>query len=79
MEEKINLTIEGKLENTPELYYNISGKSVCLFSIDGNLIRTHEQIADYCEKYLKKGSRVRIKGFVGSKLIEAENVDFITV
>lgn len=98
--------IEGRLTRDPELFYTKNGNSVCKFDIAVNSIfknkdknvnevsfitvNTWNKVADACAQYLKKGSKVRIKGSLkqdtwttkeGEKRkkihIEASSVDFL--
>lgn len=98
--------IEGRLTDEPELRYTKNGKSLCKFSLAVNSklkienesiehvsyfsVNSWNTLADVCARYLKKGSKVRVKGRLrqnrwisgdGSKrervYIEASGVDFL--
>lgn len=98
--------IEGRLTDEPELRYTKNGKSLCKFSLAVNSklkvdnesvdyvsffsVNSWNKLAEVCAKYLKKGSKIRVKGRLrqnrwisgdGSKrdkvYIEASGVDFI--
>lgn len=98
--------IEGRLTDEPELRYTKNGKSLCKFSLAVNsklkvndesvdyvsyfTVNSWNNLADVCAKYLKKGSKIRVKGRLrqnrwisgdGSKrekvYIEAAGVDFL--
>lgn len=98
--------VEGRLTRDPDLFYTKNGNGVCKFDIAVNsffkkgensinevsyiTVNTWNKIADACSQYLKKGSKVRIKGKLkqdswttkeGEKrkkiYIEASSVDFL--
>ena len=98
--------VEGRLTRDPDLFYTKNGNGVCKFDIAVNdnfkagekeinevsfiSVNTWNKIADACAQYLKKGSKVRIKGRLkqdswlskeGIKriktYIEAASVDFL--
>ncbi len=70
--------VEGNLTRDPELVYTKNGISVCKFDVAVNTnmkssgktisevsfisVTTWNKIADACGQYLKKGSKVRVKG-----------------
>lgn len=98
--------IEGRLTEEPELRYTKSGKSLCKLRVAVNSklkidneqvehvsyfsVNSWSKLAEVCAKYLKKGSKIRVKGRLrqnrwissdGSKrekvYIEASGVDFL--
>lgn len=98
--------VEGNLTRDPELFYTKNGVAVCKFSVAVNYnyksndreinevsfisVDAWNKVADVCVKYLKKGSKVRVKGRLKqdtwvsangdkkSKLfIKAASVDFL--
>lgn len=98
--------VEGRLTRDPDLLYTKNGAALCKFDIAVNFnfknegkilnevsfisVNTWNKIADACAQYLKKGSKVRIKGRLkqdnwinknGEKRtkihIEAAGVDFL--
>ncbi len=70
--------VEGRLTRDPSLFYTKNGTSICKFDIAVNYnfklkgekasevsfitINTWNKTADACAQYLKKGSKVRVKG-----------------
>ena len=70
--------IEGRLTRDPDLVYTKSGIAICKFDIAVNFnfknngettkeisfisVNTWNKTADACAQFLKKGSKVRIKG-----------------
>jgi single-stranded DNA-binding protein len=58
--------VEGRLTADPRIYYTKSGGEFCFFNIIVNKktikVNSSHQIADACAKYLKKGTKVRVKG-----------------
>ena len=98
--------VEGRLTRDPDLFYTKNGAGICKFDIAVNSffknkdkvvdevsfisVNTWNKVADACAQYLKKGSKVRIKGRLkqdswttkeGEKRkkihIEASSVDFL--
>jgi len=98
--------IEGRLTRDPELIFTKNGNQLCKFDIAVNFSRktddkvysevsfitvnTWKKIAEVCAQYLKKGSKVRVRGRIkqdswtdndGKKKnkihIEASGVDFL--
>jgi len=98
--------VEGRLTRDPDLFYTKNGNEVCKFDIAVNSnfkangknvdevsfisVNTWNKVADACAKYLKKGSKVRVKGRLkqnswtskdGAKknkiYVEASGVDFL--
>lgn len=98
--------LEGRLTEEPELRYTKTGKSLCKFRLAVNSkvkvdnetvdyvsyfsVNSWSKLAEVCAKYLKKGSKVRVKGRLrqnrwissdGSKrekvYLEASGVDFL--
>jgi single-strand DNA-binding protein len=98
--------IEGRLTRDPELFYTTSGHAICKFDVAVNFrmksgekdiedvsfisVTSWSKVAESCSSYLKKGSRVRVKGRLkqdswqakdGTKrnkvYIEAQTVEFL--
>ena len=98
--------VEGNLTHDPELVWTKNHKAVCKFDIAVNFnfktdekdfsdvsfitVNAWNKTAEVCAQYLKKGSKVRVKGRIkqdtwkdsqGNKrnkiYIEASNVDFL--
>ena len=98
--------VEGNLTRDPEIFYTKTGASVCKYDVAVNhyfksadkeykdvsyiSINCFNKLADVCYQYLKKGSRVRVKGRIKmdkwqsaegttkTKLnIQAASVDFL--
>ena len=98
--------VEGRLTRDPDLFYTKNGNGICKFDIAINSnfktngeqnsevsfisVNTWNKVADACSQYLKKGSKVRVKGRLkqdswvtknGEKrkkiYIEASGVDFL--
>ena len=98
--------VEGHLTHDPDLFYTKNGNGVCKFDVAVNSIfknkdksvnevsyitvNTWNKVADACAQYLKKGSKVRIKGRLKQDswttkdgqnrkkiYIEASSVDFL--
>lgn len=70
--------VEGHLTRDPELFFTKNGNSICKFDIAVNFkfkggekeykevsyisVNTWSKIAEACSKFLKKGSKVRVRG-----------------
>lgn len=81
--------VEGRLTRDPDLFYTKNGNGICKFDIAVNSsikkgekyenevsyisVNTWNKIADACAQYLKKGTKVRVRGKIKQDLWTAKN------